>query len=464
MKSLVMRDQVFLLCLTGIVWGLSLTVAEGQWVPQAEARLVDGFKLTRIYEVPNGQGSWVSMCVDPQGRLIASDQYGGLYRITVDPARETTEVEAIPVPIGRAHGLLCAFDSLYVMAHAGKGQVSGLYRVRDTNGDDIYDSVELLRKIDGEGEHGPHAIVLSPDKRSIYICAGNHTQLPEIARSRVPQVWNEDQLLPRLWDASGHAVGILAPGGWVIKSDPDGKEFELISIGYRNQYDIAFDENGELFTYDADMEWDVGLPWYRPTRICHITSGSEFGWRSGTGKWPEYYPDSLPAAVQIGFGSPTGVCFGTGSRFPNKYQKALFAADWSYGILYAVHLQPQGASYTGEAEIFCTAPGLAITDLVIRPQDGALYFLIGGRQSRSALYRIHYEPKPAPTLELVDLSLGVNAHVQVRHALEQFHMQAPADDFHVAIEYVWPHLKSDDRWIRFAARTAIEHVPAELWR
>lgn len=445
---------------------LTVLTAEisAQWIPQPNAQLAAGFRLTRIYEVPTEQGSWVSLCVDPQGRLIASDQYGGLYRITVDPQQQTTTVEPIRVKIGRAQGLLCAFDSLYVMAHAGDRQPSGLYRVRDTNGDDQYDSVELLREIRGEGEHGPHAIALSPDGKSLYICAGNHTQLPEIARTRVPQVWNEDQLLPRFWDASGHAVGILAPGGWVIKSDPDATEFELVSIGFRNQYDIAFNESGELFTYDADMEWDVGLPWYRPTRICHVTSGSEFGWRSGSGKWPEYYPDNLPAAVDIGFGSPTGVCFGTGSHFPTKYQRALFAADWSYGILYAVHLEPKGASYTGQVETFCTAPGLAITDVVVRPQDGALYFAIGGRRSYSALYRIHYEPADQQALTVQATEAGPNEAAQIRRRLETMHLDMPGAHTPGVIDTAWPYLSHADRWIRFAARTAMEHVPIELWR
>ena len=76
-----------------------------------------------------------------------------------------------------------AFNSLYVMVN-GKGM--GLYRVRDTDGDDTFDSVELLRGIKGGGEHGPHAIVLSPDKRSIYICAGNHTEEPNAERSLIP--------------------------------------------------------------------------------------------------------------------------------------------------------------------------------------------------------------------------------------------------------------------------------------
>ena len=47
------------------------------------------------------------------------------------------------------------------------------------------------------------------------------------------------------------------------------------------------------------MEWDLGTPWYRPTRINHVVSGSDYGWRSGSGKWPEYYEDSLPALVVV---------------------------------------------------------------------------------------------------------------------------------------------------------------------
>ena len=150
-----------------------------------------------------------------------------------------------------------------------------------------------------------------------------------------------------MWDAGGHAVGIMAPGGWICRTDPEGKAWELVSSGFRNEYDIAFSPEGELFTYDADMEWDVGTPWYRPTRVNHVTSGSEFGWRSGTGKWPDFYPDSLSSVVDIGPGSPTGIVFGTGAAFPEKYQRALFISDWSYGIIYAVHMKEEGGSFVG---------------------------------------------------------------------------------------------------------------------
>src|SRR5688572_15698949 len=56
------------------------------------------FKVELLYSVPRDtQGSWVSMTVDDQGRLIASDQGGrGIYRITPPPIggkSEDTRVE-----------------------------------------------------------------------------------------------------------------------------------------------------------------------------------------------------------------------------------------------------------------------------------------------------------------------------------------------------------------------------------
>jgi putative heme-binding domain-containing protein len=428
-----------------------------QETPGQKMKLPEGFASQLIYRVPSDQGSWVSMTYDPQGRLITSDQYGKLYRVTPQTEGEAT-VEPIDLKIGFAQGLLCAFDSLYVVAHADRDSKlpPGLFRVRDTDGDDQYDSVELLRQFEGGSEHGPHAVILSPDKQSLYICAGNATELPAPEVSRVPLVWQEDQLLTRLPDAGGHAVGRRAPGGWVCKTDPDGKKFELVSMGYRNEYDIAFDPNGELFTYDADMEWDVGLPWYRPTRVCHVTSGSEYGWRHGSGKWPDYYPDNLPGIIDIGPGSPTGIVFGTGAKFPASFQNALFIADWSYGKIYAVHLQAKGSSYLGKAETFCSAPALPVTDLVINPHDGAMYFLIGGRRSRSCLFRISYtgtestEPAKYPPLD---------PEVAKRRALEQYHLPGAQPDW----KLLWQALQSPDRFLRFAARTALEKQPVESW-
>jgi hypothetical protein len=137
------------------------------------------------------------------------------------------------------------------------------------------------------------------------------------------------------------------------------------------------------------MEWDFGTPWYRPTRVNHAISGSDLGWRSGSGKWSPAFPDSLPAAVDIGPGSPVGVTFGYGTKFPARYQRALYACDWTFGTMYAIHLEPRGATYAARTEEFLARTPLPLTDATVG-RDGAIYFAVGGRGGQSELFRVRY--------------------------------------------------------------------------
>jgi putative heme-binding domain-containing protein len=433
--------------------------------------LLPGFQVEHLFTVPKEElGSWVSITFDNKGRLVASDQGDkGLCRIT--PPRigsdEPTRVERLDAKISSAQGMVYAFDSLYVSANGFSGG-NGLYRVKDTDGDDQFDLVEKLKDIRGGGEHGPHAVLEGPDGKSLFYLSGNFTRPPfEPAdrpdpnhRSRAPTNWGEDLLLPRQWDAGGFAIGILAPGGWAAKTDPDGKTWDIVTNGYRNPYDMAFNADGELFVYDADMEWDMGTPWYRPTRVLHATSGSEFGWRSGTGKWPAYYVDSLPEVVDIGPGSPVGVAFGYGTKFPAKYQRALFLCDWTFGTMYAVHLQPEGASYRAVKEEFLGRSPLPLTDVAVGP-DGALYFSTGGRGTQSELFRVTYvgaeSTVPAEKHDRQFAELRA-----LRRQIEAYHQKA--DDPAQAIEFVYPYLGHADRHIRFAARIALEDQDVTLWQ
>lgn len=436
--------------------------------PVSRIKAAKGFKVERLYSVPSKQGSWVCMTPDPKGRLITCDQYGKLYRVTPPAAGSTApiKVEEIPITLGGAQGLLWAFDALYVVVNEGRNfpggisRPSGLYRVRDTNGDGTLDTVEKLRDIPrGSGEHGAHAVLLGPDGKSLYVIAGNHTPLIKTDTSSVPRLWGEDFIVPRQWDASGHAVGILAPGGWICKTDPDGKKWDLVSMGYRNQYDAAFNRDGELFTYDSDMEWDMNTPWYRPTRVCHAVVGSDFGWRSGTGVYPNAYPDNLPPVVDIGQGSPTGVSFGYGAKFPAKYQNALYLCDWSYGKLYAAHLKPQGASYSGTFEEFITGTPLPLTDVVVNPKDGALYFTIGGRRTMSGLYRVTYVGAESTAPAKDNDPSGAAARAE-RKKLEAYYLNG--DPAGVAV--AWPYLGHKDRFLRWAARTVLEQRDPKTWQ
>jgi putative heme-binding domain-containing protein len=423
--------------------------------------VAEGFKVERLYSVPKEeQGSWVSMTFDDRGRIITSDQYGSLYRITLPPLTQTSpvEVEKIDVDIGHAQGLLYAFDSLYVVVNAEEHGGRGLYRIRDTNKDDRFDQVELLKKFEENGgEHGPHAVILGPDKESIYVIVGDQTALPEYDLSRVPEAWGEDQLLPRIYGRA-FMKGVLAPRGWIARTDPDGGHWEIIATGFRNEYDAAFNREGELFTFDSDMQWDLNTPWYRPNRVNHVTSGAEFGWRNGSAKWPDYYPDSLPAIVNIGPGSPTGVTFGYGARFPAKYQDAFYICDWTFGKLYAVHMTPSGSTYKAEFEEFITGTPLPFTDLEVNPHDQALYFLIGGRRVQSALYRVTYTGDESTQASKRNRD-GASARA-LRQKLESYHgVKDPA-----AISKSWPHLGSADRFLRYAARVAVEHQDTSHWQ
>lgn len=438
-------------------WGKALEAPAPGTPVSTEIVTLPDFNAELLYTVPkNQQGSWVAMTVDPDGNLITGDQYGGLYRVTLSGAEP--KVEKLNAKVEGAHGLCYVFDSLYLLKNEQKGP-RGLYRLRDTNNDGQFDEEKLLREFHGGGEHGLHSIIPSPDGKSLYLVFGNHTNAPEkLDRSRDAQLWAEDHLLPRMWDANGHARGKMAPGGYILKTDPEAKEIEMIAYGFRNQFDAAFDQNGELFTFDADMEWDVGSPWYRPTRVYHAVSGLDAGWRSGTGKWPDHYPDTLPATADIGPGSPTGVTIGTGAKFPAKYQHALFINDWTYGTMYAVHLIPDGGGFTSKVEEFVSGRPLPLTDVIIHPTDGHMYFMVGGRRTQSALYRVSYtgsestSPAPAPP---------VTPEAKLRQKLEERHKDSlTLNELETAIQ----NLGHSDRYVRYAARVALEkHASSTDW-
>lgn len=424
----------------------------------AQLTVPEGFVAEKIYDVPNKeQGSWISLAADQQGHLYAGSEKHGLYRFKApEPGATVSHAERIleKAPFAAIHGLLYAFDSLYLMNNDTPDN-AGLYRITDDSGDGTLDTFKRILAMEGRSGHGLHAIIASPDGKTLTINSGNQGSLPEkIDDSRVPLVWDEDLLLPRLAESNGHASDTFAPGGWAAKIKPDGSDFEILATGFRNEFDIAYNPQGELFTFDADMEWDMGTPWYRPTRVAHITSGAEFGWRNGSGKWPAYFPDSLPGILDIGPSSPTGICFGANANFPTRYRKALFICDWTYGQVYAIQLKPNGASYSASREVFCAGRPLAVVDAIIG-NDGAMYLVTGGRNITSAVWRIRYAgsestatPKaPKPTVA-----------AQLRHQLESLHRPKEG-----AVDIAWQHLDHPDRFVRFAARIAIEHQPISLW-
>jgi putative heme-binding domain-containing protein len=438
-------------------------IGENVATPLSRIKVAKDFKVELLYSVPGGdQGSWVNLCEDPNGRIYASDQFGGLYRFpppAAGKALEAADVKKLPVNIRAVNGMLFAFGALYVGVNDYEGVIpSGLYRITDSKGDGELDKVELLRELQGKGDHSVHAVLPTPDGKALYLVCGNQTKMTEhTADSPVPGVWGEDHLLPRMPDGRGFMRDVMGPGGIIYRVSPDGKDFSIYATGFRNIFDAAVNREGELFTYDADMEYDFNTPWYRPTRICHVVSGAEFGWRNGAGKRPEFYSDNLPATLNIGPGSPTGMTFGYGAKFPAKYQNAMFSLDWSWGKLYAIHLAPSGAGYKATKEEFLSGSPLPLTDAIIGKKDGAMYFTIGGRRVQSGLYRVTYSGSESTAP--VETKETITDATKLRHQLETFHgKQDPK-----AIDFAWPYLGDADRNIRWAARTVIEHQPVASW-
>ena len=429
-----------------------------------------GFTLQHVLRADGKtNGSWICMAKDPKGRLLLGGQRGQpITRVTLQDGK-VVKTDLLHLPVSETMGMLFVGDVLYINGSGSRG--FALYRCKDTKHDDSFDDVELLHDWrGGAGEHGSHGIVLGPDKM-LYVVSGNFTPVPkELAPSSPHRNFGDDLALKRMEDGNGFGAGAKPPGGYVARMDLDGKNVEMFSAGQRNDYDVAFNADGELFGFDSDMEWDWGSPWYRPIRVFHSVRGGDHGFREGSAKWPEYYADSLPASVTIGIGCPTGVMFGTGAKFPVKYQKAFFICDWTYGRLIAVHLTPNGASYTGSWENFVAPKSLRgkggrtplnLTDVVIG-DDGALYFTTGGRGTQADLFRVTCagsETATPLTASQLSNQAGKEARA-LRRQLEAFNVKAdPA-----AVPFAWPHLNSPDRFIRYAARLAIERNPVSEWQ
>lgn len=449
-------------------WPASIGAAEA--TPASAITVPDGFTVERLVSAGPGEGSWVAVCVDPKGRFIVSPQYGQLLRVTLPkkPGRVAL-VEPLDVPLGHAQGLVWAHDSLYVVVNGNLDGKGGVWRCRDADGDDRFEAVDRIFACGPDGEHGAHGICVGPDGR-MYVMLGNHVtdvaddQDLQIGQRRPPPAfsptspltnYDEDMTLPRAWDPNGHAVGILAPGGVVVAMDADGARPELYAGGFRNAYDLAFSPQNELFTYDSDMEWDVGLPWYRETRVYHVVPGADFGWRSGSGNWPTHWFDARGAVADVGLASPTGVVFAHTTDWPAPWRNAFLIADWTYGRIHAVFLTPDGATYTGRVEPFAQGKPLNVTDLVIGP-DRALYVTTGGRGTQSGLYRIDARERDPSTFAVDAVDPGITR----RRTLDAM-IATPAT---ARLPAILEALDSDDGALRFTARIVLEHQAVDSWR
>jgi putative heme-binding domain-containing protein len=281
----------------------------------------------------------------------------------------------------------------YDLAFDGQGRLlvgdgNAVRRLSDTDGDGVFDSFEVIAT--GLGWRGPQGLLVYGDH--LYAVGGDGIQVFEgygsasglVRQGRIGQPFrtggdHEGHTIFRghdgyLYFVSGDGGGtrdrlhitesnspvLFERAASVFRISPDGKHWECVSAGGRNPPNVGQNYLGDLFSFDSDMEWHVGLPWWRPVRLNHWLIGGDQGWQE-VGAYPPYFIDCLPGILDVGRGSPTWGVFYEHDQFPARYRDAYLVCDYRWkresndqyatsGRLVAFVLQRIGAGWKATME------------------------------------------------------------------------------------------------------------------
>ena len=354
-----------------LLWTFAFTLS---FPACAELELPEGFTLTEVAG-PELADNIYAMTLDRAGRPVVSgpryirrlhdDDGDGQY----DRASELPHA-----PRSGAMGLL--FDDDGSLIYWGD---NAIHRMNPATPD----TPPTVLWNAGGGEHGMHAFIRGPDNW-IYGVGGNRAGLKNLP-------YTDGTLIEK-----PHA-------GSIFRFSPDGKQLECVAQGYRNSYDIAFDSDDHLYTFDSDSERWHHLPHYTPMRLFQVALGGHHGWMyertDRAWKRPNHFHDSVPSISDLGRGSPTGLVCYDHRQFPERYRGSLFGLCWSSGRVFHFPLEKSGTKTVCNAEPFLTATAgssFPAVDIDVS-REGDLLVAVGGRGTRGAIYRIRHgdpvEPK-----------------------------------------------------------------------
>jgi putative heme-binding domain-containing protein len=187
---------------------------------------------------------------------------------------------------------------------------------------------------------------------------------------------------------------LVYEGGGILRCRPDGRDLHVFATGLRNIYDVALDE--ELNVFVRDNENDGGD--YK-IRVCHSFFGADHGYPYLYYERPN---EALPPLADLGLGSSAGGACYLERQFPAEYRGNLFFCEWGRAV---VRYRPQrsGATFAPltESDFAAGAPkdpyGFKPTDLVVAG-DGSLFIADWAdgqrpRRGRGRIYQVHYVGK-----------------------------------------------------------------------
>ena len=454
-------------------WKLAL----GKLIPADHITVPNGFEVEMVRAAGEDEDSWVALEFGESGRVFVARESRGILRFTLDANGHLIDFLEVDNRLDGCRGLLWAHQSLYVSS----ARSGGVFRLRKGNGagDRFTEREQLLetKQLAHGSEHGCNQLRAGPDGM-IYLLNGFEAPLATGIDPQSPLKYFGGSDCP-LGQRGGQpqesetsdAEEEPSPGGHLIRMDKDGRFLQLIAGGFRNPVDLAFHRTGEMITLDADSDRHAGFAWYRPARVLHVVSGGDYGWRPDFQKLSHYQEDSLPPVLNLGLGSPTGLEFGYETRFPAPWNDVLFAGDRLYGRILAIRLDEQGASFSGEAETFAFGRPLNVMDLDVGP-DGNLYFVTGGKQTKSAIYRIRWSgasqnlvenPPVNPPIKAIPVKAGPSQGDVLRNLrkqLEYYHIFRSKAGTELALQA----LRHSDAFIRSAARLALENQDPRFWQ
>lgn len=249
-----------------------------------------------------------------------------------------------------------------------------MWRLEDTNDDEVLDKKESISTgyavHIGFGGHGMSGAIEGPDGR-IY--------------------WGIGDIGANITAKDG-AKYAYPNEGVIVRSDPDGSNFEIFAAGLRNTHEFVFDAYGNIITSDNDGDHRG-----ESERLAHIVEGHDAGWRANWqyGKYTDPRNNSyhvwmderlyqprwegqaayiLPPIMNYHNG-PTGMVYNPGTALGSAWKNHFFLVEFvgnpSRSPIWAFTLKPKGASFELEQEKKMVS-GILPTGIRFGP-DGALY-------------------------------------------------------------------------------------------
>ena len=198
------------------------------------------------------------------------------------PEQASIQFERVASGLQFPQGIEVYGETLYTVdngdAASGKyGMDEGYEVLQESNGKVIAFDIESDGSLTNErtilsklpvvnSDHALHQIATGPNGR-LYLSIGH------LGGQKYPEMIDDGEYAPSEEDHPN--VEYL---GTVISFEPDGSDVEIVASGLRNVYDLAFDEQGNLFGANNDGMSLRSKVW---ESLCLITEDADFG-------YPEY--------------------------------------------------------------------------------------------------------------------------------------------------------------------------------